>query len=99
LGEIQPEGSLAGSNDDARRRYAVRLGDRRGGSEPIAERLMLTVEVCVQRQLPRDDERRHEHDARAPVGGQSAGEIECVLGLGAAEQRHADAPRPPHQRS
>jgi len=57
------------------------------------------AEVCVQRQLPRDDERRDEHDTRAPIGRQAAGEIECMLGLGAAEHGHDDAPRPPYHRS
>ena len=98
-GELEPDGALAGSNDEARRRYPIRLGDRGRRSERSEERFLFAVEMRVERQLPRDDERRHQHDPRAPVGRQAAREIERMLGLVAAEERHDDAPRPPHQRS
>ena len=45
----------------------------------------------IERKLLRDDERRDEYDARAAVGGEATGEIERVLGLGPAEERHDDA--------
>jgi hypothetical protein len=48
--------------------------------------------VRVERQLLRHDERRHEDDMGAAVGCEPAGEVERVLGLGAAEERHDDAP-------
>src|SRR5437763_10039040 len=46
----------------------------------------------VQRQLLRHDERRDEDDGRASVGGEPAGEIQCVLALVATEERNDDAP-------
>jgi hypothetical protein len=60
----------------------------------------LAVEVRVERQLLRNDERRDEDDVGAAVGCEPAGEVERVPGLGAAEERHYDAPvadrrRPP----
>jgi hypothetical protein len=45
----------------------------------------------VERQLALDDERRHEHDAGAAIGGEPAGEIERVLGLLPLEQWDDDA--------
>jgi hypothetical protein len=47
--------------------------------------------VRVERQLALDDERRDEDDADAAVGGEPAGQVERVLGLGAVEQGHDDA--------
>ena len=60
-------------------RRSLRLGER-------------PVHVRVQRQLALDHERRNEDDAGASVGGETAGEIERVLGLLPVEQRHDDAP-------
>jgi len=91
LGELPPERPLAGADDAPRRGHAVRLGDRGRVRERAAEGLRLDVEVRVQRELLRDDERRDEHDPRAAVRREAAGEIERVLGLGAAEERHDDA--------
>ena len=48
------------------------------------------MEVRVQRQLLGHDERSDEDDARTAVSGESAREVECVLGLVPAEQRHDD---------
>ena len=45
----------------------------------------------VERQLLVDEQRRDEDDARATVGGEPAREVERVLGLRPAEQRHDDA--------
>jgi len=92
LGELAPEGALTGADDPSGGGDAVRLGDGGCVRERGTERRDLAVEVRVERQLLRDDERRDEHDPRAPVCGEAAGEVERVLGLGAAEQRHDDAP-------
>jgi hypothetical protein len=67
--------------------------------ERAAEGFRLDVEVRVQRELLRDDERRDEHDPRAAVRREAAGEIERVLGLGAAEERHDDAAVPDRRRA
>ncbi len=91
LGKLAPEGALARADDARRRGHAVRLGDRRRVRQRAAEGLRLDVEVGVQRKLLRDDERCDEDDARATVRREAAGEIEGVLGLGAAEERHDDA--------
>jgi len=91
LGELPPESPLAGADDAPRRGHAVRLGDRRRVREGAAEGVRLCVEVRVQRELLGDDERCDEHDPRAAVRREAAGEIERVLGLGAAEERHDDA--------
>jgi hypothetical protein len=51
----------------------------------------LGIEVRVERQLLRDDERCDEDDLGAAIAGEPAGEIERVLGLLSAEQRDDDA--------
>lgn len=70
---------------------SVGLRDRGRSVEPPPQLGELTVELRVQRQLAGDDERRHEHDARAAVGGEPAGEVERVLRLLSVEERHDDA--------
>ena len=85
LGELLAEGALARADDPADRGGAVRLGDGRRVLERLAERLDLVLEVRVERQLLRGDERGDEDNARAAVGGEAAGEVERVLRLGAAE--------------
>jgi hypothetical protein len=72
-------------------RDAVRACHRGGRLEPLLEAAERTVHVRVQRQLPLDHERPEEDDPRTAVGGQTAGEIERVLGLIPVEQRHDDA--------
>jgi len=99
LGELPPEGALAGADDAPRRRHAVRLGDRRRVRKRAAESFRLGIEVRVQRELLGNDERGDEHDPRAAVRREAAGEIERVLGLGAAEKRHDDAPIPDGRRA
>jgi hypothetical protein len=92
LGELAAERALAGADDAADGGDAVRLGDCAGLVERGAQLAHLTVEVRVERQLLRDDERRDEDDARAAVGGEAAGEVERVVRLLAAEERHDDRP-------
>jgi hypothetical protein len=84
---------------------AVRAGHGGRGLQPIPQCGQLFVEVCVQRQLALDDERRDEDDVRAPICREPAGEVEGVLRLLPLEQRHDDAPvgdrlglqrKPPH---
>lgn len=99
LGELPPEGPLARADDAPRGGHAVRLGDRRRVRERAAEGFRLGVEMRVQRELLGNDERRDEHDARATVRRQAAGEIERVLGLDAAEERHDDAAVPDRRRA
>ena len=71
-------------------RDAVRIRHCGRGLEPLLQAHELAVEVRVQRQLPLEDRRRDEDDACATVGGKPAGEVECVLGLLAIEQRDDD---------
>jgi len=91
LGELLAEGTLARADDPADSGDAVRLGDGRRVLERPAERLDLALEVRVERQLLRGDERGDEDHARPAVGGEATGEVERVLGLGAPEERHDDA--------
>ena len=64
----------------------------------LAKSRRLLLELCVQRQLLLDDQRRDEDDVGAAVGGEPAREVEGMLRLGAAEQGDDDAaiarPRP-----
>ena len=111
LGELMAKRAGAGADHSPPRPHAVRLGDRVGAVEPLAERLDLGVEMGVERQVAGDEERGDEDDARAPVGGEPAGEVERVHRLLVAEQGHDDAavadrhcpprepPQPPLQRS
>jgi len=71
---------------------AVRGRHRGRRLEPLLELGEPAVHVRVERQLALDDQWSHEHDAGAPVGCETAGEIERVLGLLPVEQRHRDAP-------
>lgn len=99
LGELPSEGAFAGADDASRRRHAVRLGDHRCVRERPAESFRLGIEVRVQGELLGNDERGDEHDPRAAVRREAAGEVERVLGLGAAEERHDDAPVPDRRRA
>jgi hypothetical protein len=92
LGELGPERPHARPHDRAADADAVRLGDRGGRLEPPPQLRRLGAEVRIERQLSLDHERRHEHDARAAVSGEPAGEVERVLRLLALEERHDDAP-------
>jgi hypothetical protein len=91
FGELLSERAFACANDPAGRGGAVRLGDCGRMIERPAEGRDLAAEVRIERKLLRDDERRDEHDARSAIGGEAAGEIERVLALRQAEERHDDA--------
>jgi hypothetical protein len=88
LRHLLPERALPRPHDHPPHADAVRVGDRSGMVEAFAE--LREVEVRVERQLLCDHERRDEHDARAAVGGQAAGEVDPVLRLGATEERDDD---------
>ncbi len=45
----------------------------------------------IEGQLAVDDERSHEHDLRAAIGREPAGEVERMLRLFPVEERHDDA--------
>jgi hypothetical protein len=111
FGELVAERARPGADQPPPRPHAVRLGDRIGAVEPLAERLDLGIEMGVERQLAGDEERRDEDNASSPVGGEPAGEVEGMHRLLVPEQRHHDAaeadrhraprepPQPPLQRS
>ena len=91
VGELPSESALPRADHSACRGDAVRLGDRGGVVERSVEVFHLAVEVRIQRELLRDEERRDEDDPRAAVCGEPAGEVERVLGLSPPEERHDDA--------
>ena len=98
LRDLLAELPLPRPDDQPANADAVRIGDRSGVVEVRAQ--VGEVEVRVEGQFLCDHERCDEHDARASVGGEAAREIEPVLGLGSAEERHddvavADGPRAP----
>ena len=90
LGDLLPEPAFAGPHDHAPHADAVRVGDRRCLVEVLAQ--LREIEVRVERQLLLDDERRDEDDTGAAVGGEAAGKVERVLGLGEPEERDDDVP-------
>jgi len=92
LRQLAAESALAGANDASPRGHAVGLRDRRRLVECAMKCLLLAAEMRIERQLLRHEERRHQHDAGATVGSETAGEGERVLGLGAPEQRDHDVP-------
>jgi hypothetical protein len=91
LGELASERAFPCADDAPLDADAVRVRDCGRVIEPRAQLRHLGIEVRVERQLLRDDERCNEHDVCAGIGSQPAREIECVLGLGQPEQRHDDA--------
>jgi len=102
LGDLAAEPANPGADEPASRPEAVRLRDRGGVVEPLPELADLLAEVGVQRQLPLDEQRRHQDDAGTAIGGEAAREVERVLGLLLPEQRDDDAAigdgrRPPDQ--
>jgi hypothetical protein len=98
LGQLPPEGTLAGAHDAPPHAHAVGVGDGGGAGEPAAERVDLAVEPGVERQLLWHGERRDEDDAGATVRGEPAGEVERVLGLGEPQERDDDAAVPDRDR-
>ena len=97
LGELGPEGALTGTNGEAAGADAVRLRNRGGPRERLAQHRSLVVEMRVRRQLLRDHERRDDDHVRPAISGEPAGEVERMLGLVQPEQRHDDAAIPEHQ--
>jgi hypothetical protein len=102
LGELEAERARPGADQPPPGPHAVRLGDRVGTVEPLAERLDLRIEMRVERQLAGDEQGRDEDDARPPVRGETAGEVERVHRLLLPEQWHdnaavADRHRPPRK--
>ena len=96
-GQVAAERALSRPDDEAVRVDAVRVRDGGSPRERLAKRCGLLVQVRVERELLRDEERCDEHDVRPPVGGEPAREIERVLRLLQAEQRYDDAAVAQHQ--
>jgi hypothetical protein len=101
-GEVVAECALARADDPTADADAVGVGDRRRVVERGLQRRELGVEVRVERQLLRHDERRDEDDPGTAVAGEAAGEVESVPRLVPAQQRHDDAAvadrrRPPRE--
>ena len=92
LRKLAAEGALARADDVPAGTDAVRLREGRRLVERRAELPQLLVEVRVEGELLRDDERRDENDARAAVRGEAAGEVERMLRLRPAEERDDDVP-------
>ncbi len=91
LGELAAEGAVTRPHDPPAHADAVGVCNRCRPVEGGLQVADLAGEVRLEGQLLRNDERRDEHDVRSAVGGEAAGEIEGMLGLGAAEQRNDDA--------
>jgi hypothetical protein len=89
-GEIVPERTFTRADDQTADADPVGVCDRRRVVERRLQGPGLVVEVRVERQLLRNDERGDEDDAGATVGGEPAREVEGMLGLVPAEQRHDD---------
>lgn len=90
LGDLLPEPAFSRSHDHAPHADAIRICDRRSLVETRAQ--LGDIEVCVERKLLLDDERRHEDDTGAAVGSEPAREIEGMLCLDKAEERDDDVP-------
>jgi hypothetical protein len=92
-GDFVSERTFSCADDPAAHADPVRVRDRSCLIERRLQRPDLVVEVRVERELLGHHERSDEDDARAAVGGEPAGEVEGVLGLVPAEQRHDDRPK------
>jgi hypothetical protein len=91
LGELAAECAVARPHDPPTYAHTVGVCNRRRPVEGGLQVADLAREVRFEGQLLRNDERRDEHDVRSAVGGEAAGEVEGMLGLGAAEKRNDDA--------
>ena len=82
-----------GSHADDLAPHADAVGGCNGGRglEPLLEAHELPVEMRVERQLALEDCRPDEDDSGTPICCETAGEIDCMLGLFLLEQRHDDA--------
>ncbi len=90
--DLLAEQAVARPDDLAPHADAVRSCDRRRRVEPVAQLAQLSVETCVERQFPLDEERRDEDDPRTAFRGEPAREVERVLRLLPLQQRHDDRP-------
>jgi hypothetical protein len=88
--EVVSECTFSCANDQPADADPVRVGDRRRVIEGRLQGSDLVVEVRVERELLGHEERSDEDDARPAVGSEPACEVERVLGLFPAEQRHDD---------
>lgn len=66
---------------------AVTLGKRPLAAELDTEHLLLAMEMGIERQLPLDEERREQENARATIGGEPARQVQRVPGVLLVEQR------------
>jgi hypothetical protein len=89
--DVLTEAAWPGPDDLPSHGDPVRACNGRRRLEPPLQLRERAVEVRVQRQLALEDGRCHEHDARAAVGSNPAGEVERMLGLLLVEQRNDDA--------
>jgi hypothetical protein len=97
-GQVVPQRAFACAYDQTADADPVGVCDRRRVVERRLQGPDLVVEVRVERELLGHDERGDEDDARAAVGGEPAREVEGMLGLVPAEQRHDDrAEMPDHK--
>jgi len=102
LGNLPADPPHPGAYEPAPGPEPVGIRDRGRVIQPPAQLPRLGVEMGVERQLLRDEQRRDEDDAGAAVRRKPAGEVERVLRLLPTQQRHDDAPearrgRPPHE--
>jgi hypothetical protein len=92
LGQLASESALACPDDPPAHAHAVGVGNRRSTVESGLELADLTFEVGVEGELLWHDEGRDEHHPCSAVRGETAGQVQSVLGLRAPEERHHDAP-------
>ncbi len=85
---------LAGTraHDLSVRADPIALGERPLAAQLDTKNLFLTVEVSIERQLPVDEERREQEDARTTIGGEPASQVERMAGVLLVEQRDDDHP-------
>ena len=91
-GDFLAEASRPSADDLAAHADAVRARHRFRRLEALLQAAELSVEVRIQGQLPLEDGRSEQHDPGAAIGGEPAGQVECVFRLGRVEQRDDDAP-------
>ena len=90
IGDGASELARPGAHDLSMRADPVALGERPLAAQLDTQCAFLTVEVSIEGQLPVDEERRQQEDARPTVGGKPAGEVQCMAGVLLVEQRNDD---------